>query len=121
MSDPQTQLDQSIRRIVAAIDRESNVSMSTQLKGALEFGVASGDLPDGARMPSVRQLAGALGVSPVTVSKVYATLQEAGHIEARVGSGTYVAENPGRRAAAAGFRELDRRIAELIDLGRRNG
>lgn len=120
MTNRQAQLDQSIQRIVEAIDRESTVSLSVQLKGALEFGIALGDLPGGARMPSVRQMAGMLGMSPVTVSGVYSALQSAGHIEARVGSGTFVREAaPGR--PVADLRDLDRRIAELVDLGRRIG
>lgn len=116
----QAQLDQSIQRIVEAIDRDSSVSLSVQLKGALEFGIALGDLPAGARMPSVRQMAGMLGMSPVTVSGVYSSLQAAGHIEARVGSGTFVCEAVAGRPVAD-LRDLDRRIAELVDLGRKLG
>lgn len=120
MTDKQAQLDQSIQRIVEAIDRDSSVSLSVQLKGALEFGIALGDLPAGARMPSVRQMAALLGMSPVTVSGVYSALQSAGHIEARVGSGTFVCEGALHRPVAD-LRDLDRRIAELVDLGRRIG
>ncbi|WP_323039194.1 GntR family transcriptional regulator [Gemmobacter sp.] len=120
MTDRQAQLDQSIQRIVEAIDRDSSVSLSVQLKGAIEFGIALGDLPAGARMPSVRQMAGMLGMSPVTVSGVYSTLQGAGHIEARVGSGTFVREAVAGRPVAD-LRDLDRRIAELVDLGRKLG
>jgi GntR family transcriptional regulator len=120
MADKQAQLDQSIQRIVEAIDRDSSVSLSVQLRGALEFGIALGDLPAGARLPSVRQLAGLLGMSPVTVSGVYSALQSAGHIEARVGSGTFVCEGRANRPIAD-LRELERRIADLIDLARRIG
>lgn len=120
MTDRQAQLDQSIQRIVEAIDRDSSVSLSVQLKGALEFGIALGDLPAGARMPSVRQMAAMLGMSPVTVSGVYSSLQSAGHIEARVGSGTFVCEASANRSVSD-LRELDRRIADLVDLGRRLG
>jgi GntR family transcriptional regulator len=120
MMDKQAQLDQSVQRIVEAIDRDSSVSLSVQLKGALEFGIALGDLPAGARLPSVRHMAGLLGMSPVTVSGVYSALQGAGHIEARVGSGTFVCEARANRPIGD-LRELERRIAELIDLGRRIG
>lgn len=120
MTDPQSQLDQSIQRLVAAIDRESNLSATVQLRGALVFGIASGDLPAGTKLPSVRQLANWLAISPVTVSGVYAALQAAGHVEARVGAGTFVRDGGPRRPASQ-YRELDRRIADLIELGRLNG
>lgn len=120
MTDKQAHLDQSIQRIVEAVDRDSSVSLSVQLKGALEFGIALGDLPAGARLPSVRQMAGLLGMSPVTVSGVYSVLRAAGHIEARIGSGTFVCEARANRPIAD-LRELERRIADLIDLGRRIG
>ena len=49
-------------RIIEAMDRKSSVSLSVQLRGALEFGIASGELPADARLPSVRALAARLGI-----------------------------------------------------------
>jgi len=117
MTDIQTQFDQAMDRIVEAIDRSSSVSVSVQLRGALEFGIASGDLPSGGRLPSVRSLASRLGISPVTVSTVYAALQDIGHLEGRVGSGTFV-KSISLAANAAKLRELDMRIADLVDFAR---
>ncbi|KUF09981.1 GntR family transcriptional regulator [Pseudoponticoccus marisrubri] len=115
-------MEQALDRIVTAIDRGSSVSVSVQLRGAIEFGIANGDLPAGARLPSVRGMAARCGLSPVTVSGVYSTLQEAGHIEARVGSGTFVSgAAPARAAGGARLRLLDRKIAELVRLGRECG
>ncbi|AMM83285.1 GntR family transcriptional regulator [Martelella sp. AD-3] len=117
MTDTQVQFDQAMDRIIDAIDRSSSVPVSVQLRGALEFGIASGELPAGGRMPSVRALAARLGISPVTVSTVYAALREVGHTEGRVGSGTFVKSIsvPGNQAR---LRELDMRIADLVELGR---
>ena len=107
-------------RLAGALDAASPVSLSVQLRGALEYGIAVGDLEAGARLPSVRALARRLGMSPVTVSGVYAVLREAGHIEGRAGSGTFVRRDaPG--PAAARLTELDARIAELVRLGRSCG
>ncbi|MBB4123707.1 GntR family transcriptional regulator [Martelella radicis] len=117
MTDTQVQFDQAMDRIVDAIDRSSSVAVSVQLRGALEFGIASGELPAGGRMPSVRSLASRLGISPVTVSTVYAALQEVGHTEGRVGSGTFV-KSISVPANQVRLRELDMRIAELVELGR---
>ncbi|SDF01308.1 GntR family transcriptional regulator [Limimaricola pyoseonensis] len=118
MTRQDTDLEATIDRIARAIDRGASIPVSVQLRGALEYGIGTGDVAAGTRLPSVRALAARLGLSPVTVSGVYAGLREAGYIEGRVGSGTFVtggdAAGPARRA---GLQELERRIAELVRLG----
>lgn len=81
-------------RILAAIDRGAGVPIPAQLHGLLEFGISSGNIRMGEQLPSVRKLAGCLGLSPVTVSQVYAQLGRAGLISGRVGAGTYVSGLP---------------------------
>ena len=118
MSRSRPPLDDALRPIVTAIDRTSVIPLSVQLRGALEFGIASGELPAGMRLPSVRALARMFGLSPVTVAGVYATLRDAGLIESRVGAGSYVAS--GRSDMAPELqkhRDLQGRIADLIRLG----
>ncbi|MFG6583349.1 GntR family transcriptional regulator [Sulfitobacter sp. 1A12779] len=107
-------------RIVRAMDRSSSVSLSVQLRGALEFGIASGELPSDARLPSVRALAARMKISPVTVSNVYAALQSSGLVEGRVGSGTFVSGGASR-AHDGRFRQLDQQIAELLSLAKSCG
>lgn len=111
-------VDEAFSRIARAIDRASSVPVSVQLRGALEYRIGTDEIPVGARLPSVRKLAQLLGLSPVTVSHVYAALQAAGHIEGRVGSGTYVADGKGDlRPHPDKLRELETRIDELMTLG----
>ncbi|MCT4372951.1 GntR family transcriptional regulator [Yangia mangrovi] len=117
MTSRQAQLDEALARIADAIDHDSSVGVPQQLRGALEFGIASGELPIGARLPSVRALARQLNLSPVTVSNVYAALQSAGHVEGRVGSGTFVSPNA-PVADPEKFHALERAIANLISLAR---
>ena len=107
----------ALRPIVAAVDRASPIPVSVQLRGALEFGIATGELPPGTQLPSVRDMARLFGLSPVTVSGVYVALREAGLIDSRVGSGSYVAEDRGAVPQLQPHRDLQRRIAELIRLG----
>ena len=52
--------------------------------------VTSGALPAGTRLPTVRALAGRLGISPTTVSEAWQSLAQAGAIEARGRLGTFV-------------------------------
>ena len=72
------------------IDRDLPVPVPLQLQGQIEYGVTSGDFPPGSRLPSVRELAAELGVSPVTVSAVYARLRASGLIDSAPGRGTFV-------------------------------
>ena len=67
--------DRSARGIAAAVSRL----------------ITSGRLPAGARLPTVRVVAGGLGVSPTTVSEAWRNLILAGAIRTRGRSGTFVA------------------------------
>src|SRR6478736_6617092 len=57
---------------------------------ALAADIASGQLAEGARLPTQRRLAADLDVDFTTVSRAYAEAQRRGLIEGRVGQGTYV-------------------------------
>lgn len=75
------------------IDRSLPVPIPLQLQGQIEFGVTIGDFPPGSRLPSVRELATQLGLSPVTVASVYRSLREAGVIDSAPGRGTFVRDH----------------------------
>lgn len=61
------------------------------LSRALREAIRSGDLAEGAQLPTVRDLAWALGVTPGTVSRAYALATQEGLLAATVGRGTFVA------------------------------
>jgi DNA-binding transcriptional MocR family regulator len=67
--------DRSARGIAAAVGRL----------------VTAGSLPAGTRLPTVRDVARQLGVSPTTVSEAWGSLARAGAIQTRGRSGTFVA------------------------------
>ncbi|MEV6300297.1 aminotransferase class I/II-fold pyridoxal phosphate-dependent enzyme [Actinoplanes sp. NPDC051861] len=66
--------DRSARGIAAAVSRL----------------ITAGRLPAGSRLPTVRSVAGELGVSPTTVSEAWRSLIHAGAIQTRGRSGTFV-------------------------------
>ena len=75
----------------------------------------------GARVPSVRELARTLGVSPFTAAEAYERLAVAGLVEARRGSGYYVREvaQPVARATSASSRiDLSWLMQQMLDSGR---
>jgi DNA-binding transcriptional regulator YhcF (GntR family) len=72
------------------IDRSLPVPLAIQLQGQIEYGVSYGTFPPESQLPSVRELADTLGVSPVTISQVYKALQKKELIVTYPGKGTFV-------------------------------
>lgn len=71
-------------------------TLSADLRGR----ILAGQFSPGDRLPSVRTLAGARSVSPFTAARVYELLVAEGLIEARRGSGYYVARDADAFGAA---------------------
>lgn len=69
------------------------------LAEALRVLVGDGRIGVGVRLPSERELTGALDVSRTTVTRAYEVLRESGYAEARRGSGTFTTVPGGRRRA----------------------
>src|SRR3954451_11390104 len=86
-----------------ALRRDSEIPLGVQLGWALRARILGGELPAGARLPGVRDLAAAIGVNINTVRSVYARLEGDGLIHAEHGRGTFV------RASA----RVDERLADV--------
>jgi DNA-binding transcriptional MocR family regulator len=83
------------------------------IAATVEAEVAGGRLAPATRLPTVRELAAALAVSPATVAAAYRTLKQRGFVVAERGRGTSIAPLPPmrvKRAAElpAGVRDLAR-------------
>src|ERR1700674_40092 len=61
-----------------------------QIERRIRMGVADGTLHPGDHLPSVRELARQLGLSPNTVGRAYANLSREGVITARAGGGSEI-------------------------------
>ncbi|MGW8693327.1 GntR family transcriptional regulator, partial [[Kitasatospora] papulosa] len=87
-----------------AVDPDSATAPYEQLRAQLSEQTRSGDLPVGYRLPTVRGLAGELGLAANTVAKAYRALEADGVIETRGRNGTFVAaagDAAARNAATA--------------------
>ncbi|MFI1725968.1 GntR family transcriptional regulator [Streptomyces sp. NPDC020489] len=76
------------------VDTASPVPPYEQIRAQLSGLITSGRLPEGERLPTVRQLAADLGLAPGTVARAYRELEAAALIRTRRGAGTRVAPLP---------------------------
>lgn len=72
------------------IDQRSSVPVYEQLVRQIERGILSGELKDGSRLPSIRELASSLRINPNTVAKSYRQLEVEGLVRSRKGLGIFV-------------------------------
>lgn len=72
------------------IELDAAVPLTEQLVTELRGAIARGELRPGDPLPSVRQLAGDLGINLNTVSRAYRLLEETGLVSTRRGRGTRV-------------------------------
>lgn len=85
------------------LDPASTEPLYEQLRAQIATRAASGDLPAGTRLPTVRQLAIDLGIGVRTVQRVYTELEADGVVVTEGRRGTSVAANeaPGDAVEAA--------------------
>lgn len=84
--------------------QESDAPIYGRIADALERDVRSGMLIPGSQLPTHRELARSLGITPVTVTRAYSEAARRGLVESATGRGTFV--RTVRRAAAV-TEELD--------------
>ena len=89
--------------MILDVDTASPVPAYEQLRGQLAALIGSGQLPEGHRLPTIRQLSADLGLAPGTVARVYRELENEGFVSSRVRHGTVVAAAP--RASASAVRD----------------
>ncbi|HEX9832037.1 MAG TPA: GntR family transcriptional regulator [Mycobacterium sp.] len=83
------------------IDHRESGPLFDQLRTQIIDGVRDGRLPPGTRLPTVRELAGQLGLAVNTVARAYRELESAGVLETRGRFGTFVARVDPADAAMA--------------------
>lgn len=86
---------------VVTIDLVDPTPPFEQVRRQLTLLIETGQLVTGERLPSVRQLAGDLGLATGTVARAYRELEAAGLVVTRRGGGTRVAQRPSASTVAA--------------------
>lgn len=77
----------------------SGTPLYRQIADRIATQIASGYLPPGTRLPTVRGLAKTLNVGVITVAQAYETLREANYVSGQVGRGTFVRDRTAGEAA----------------------
>lgn len=75
------------------IDFESDEALYIQLRNQIIYGIAAGQYQEGDSLPSVRQLADAIGINMHTVNKAYAVLRQEGLLRLDRRTGAVIAMN----------------------------
>jgi GntR family transcriptional regulator len=87
-------------RTLLRIDPHSPIPIRRQLSEQLKHVLERGGIPAGQPLPSIRELAGFLGINPNTVARAIEDLKRSGYVEARRGTGVFVAPTLPARPAA---------------------
>jgi GntR family transcriptional regulator len=103
------------------IDPAAAAPIWRQIEDGMRRLAASGALPAGTAVPSVRELARELRVNPATVSKAYQALVGDGALEVRRGEGTFVAERTETALADERRRLLAERAGDYVEAARSMG
>ena len=78
-------------RIPIQINEHSAEPLYHQIETQLRSLIISGEIEEGTLLPSIREFAGGLNCSVITVRRVYQDLENEGLLRTRQGTGTFVA------------------------------
>ena len=76
--------------IPISLNFTSGIPIYVQLKEAIKTAIITGSYPQGAQLPTVRQMAVELRINANTVSRSYTELEREGVISSQQGRGTFV-------------------------------
>lgn len=100
------------------IDAAPGKALFDQVRVRIIDAVRDGTLPAGTRLPTVRDLAGQLGVATNTVARAYRELEGAGLVETRGRLGSFVASSDPVDAAMTTAAEAFAAAARTVGLGK---
>lgn len=103
-------MKQKTKALHIKIDPKSALPTYEQIKQALKMAIFSGQLEEGDRLSSLREMALKLNVNPNTIIKVNYQLETEGFIYSRPGAGYYVKIDPSK--IKKGKQELFHNITE---------
>lgn len=100
--------------MLISLDLDSETPLYEQLRNQIIIGIATGELAEQEKLPTVRQLADDLGINAMTVNKAYALLKQEGYIAIDRRHGAKVSARQPGKADAVPEPELERKLELLI-------
>jgi GntR family transcriptional regulator len=104
-----------------SLDPANGTPIYRQIIQQIEYGILSGRMKSGDRLPTIRSLAVHLKINPNTIAKAYNELEIKGILTTQVGSGTYISDKKPAAEEDARLLKvgevLKRFIQEIKDLG----
>ena len=103
------------------LDNSTGIPVYRQLIDQVQAAIASGSLPAGAQLPTVRQVAVDLAINPNTVLRAYRELEIRGRLTTQQGLGTFVSSDSVREDEVQRQARLSRLAAECEARARSEG
>lgn len=100
------------------VDGQAGRPLFDQLRNQIIEAIRAGTLAPGTRLPTVRELAGQLGLAVNTVARAYRELEAAGVVETRGRFGTFVARADPSDTAMAEAARVYLDAARRLGLGK---
>ena len=100
------------------ISNSSDQPLYQQIKDQLKDAILQGDLKDGDSMPSIRRFANDLGVSVLTIRRVYDELEQEGFLVQQVGIGTFVSAANTELLRDARRRVVEQKMQDALESAR---
>ena len=97
--------------MIIEIDFNSDEALYLQLRNQIILGIATSRIREGDELPSVRQLAGDIGINMHTVNKAYAVLRQEGFVKVDRRKGAIISIDADRMET---IRELRRELQMLL-------
>ncbi len=96
------------------LSNASDKPIYAQITSQIQDAILSGELPEGAPLPSIRALANDLRISVITTKRAYADLEEAGFIDTVQGKGTFVAGGNKEMLRESRMRRVEELLTEAL-------
>lgn len=103
------------------ISNANDQPLYQQIGDQIRRAIFRGELKPGDPLPSIRGMASDLGVSVLTVRRVYDDLENQGFLQSRAGRGTFVAAGNLELLREGKRREVEEKLAAVVDQARACG
>lgn len=107
--------------MLIVLDQTNPLPLYEQIARQVKLRILTGELPAGAALPSIRQLAAQLVTSVITTKRAYEELESEGLIVTRPGVGSVVATLTDEELERLRLGDLEQRLRHLVAEARGRG